>query len=467
MRTNRVLTVAAAALTALSLAPAALAAPHRPTPGAAGGGDPYFPRQGNGGYDVSSYRLAIGYTPSSKRLTGHARITARATQSLSRFDLDLRRTLTVSSVRVDGRRAAFSQPAAQVQELVVTPRHALRAGHRFSVEVRYAGTATPTTDPDGSLDGFIPTSDGAFVASEPQGSPTWFPVNDTPRDKARYAVSVTVPKGLTAVSNGRFVAHRTHGAATTWSWRLDRPVSSYLVTATLGKFDVTRGRTPAGVPYFVAVDPTQAAKANPVLAKLPSIVDWLARTYGRYPFGETGAIVDDAPNVGYALETATRPVFDRAPSVGTLAHELAHQWYGDTVTLRQWRDIWLNEGFAEFSTWLYTEHTGGKTTAQQLADLEALPADDDVWSPPPGNPGSGADIFAGSVYDRGAATLAALRAEVGDHVFFRIMRGWLRQHYYGNAAVGQFTAYAGRVAHTDLTAFFQTWLYHDGKPAFS
>lgn len=431
-----------------------------------GGGDPYFPRQGNGGFDVSSYAIAIGYTPKTKRLTGKTVVHARATQRLKRFDLDLRRNVKVSAVAVDGHRARFAQPKAKVQELVITPRHALRKGHRFAVTVRYAGTARPTTDPDGSADGFIPTDDGAFVASEPQGSPTWFPVNDTPRDKARYRVSITVPKGLAAISNGKLVSHKTRKGKTTWKWRLDQPVSSYLVTATIGKFTITTGRTKRGIPYLNAVDPREAAKAKPVLAKLPGILDWLAAVYGRYPFGQAGAIVDHAPQVGYALETATRPVFDRAPDADTLAHELAHQWFGDDVTLRQWRDIWLNEGWAEFSAWLYEEHVGGRTTSQHLTDLLKVPASEtDQWDPPPGNPGSGAGIFAGSVYDRGAGTLAALRERVGSKVFFAIARGWLRQHPYGNATVGQFIAYAQRMARRDLRAFFADWLYEKGKPS--
>jgi aminopeptidase N len=453
-----------AAALALPITPA-VAAAHHGSAGSAGSGDPYFPRQGNGGYDVGHYRLAVHYTPSTRKLSGVTHISARATKTLSRFDLDLRRNLHVSSVRVDGHRARYTQPAKQVQELVVTPRHAVGRNHRFHVTVRYAGTAKPVTDPDGSLDGFIPTDDGAFVASEPQGSPTWFPVNDTPRDKATYAVSITVPRAITAVSNGALTRRRTHGALVTWSWALRQKVSSYLVTATLGKFAVTRGSTPGGVPYLIAVDPREAAKAKPVLAKLPEIIDYFSRVYGRYPFGQAGAIVDHAHKVGYALETATRPVFDRAPDIATLSHELAHQWYGDDVTVAKWRDIWLNEGFAEFSSWLYDEHTGGRTTAQHLTALLANPAsDDDEWLPPPGNPGSAEGIFADSVYDRGAGTLAALRQTLGDHTFFTIMRGWLARHRYGNAVVGDFTAYASRVAHRDLGHFFYEWLYKKSKP---
>jgi aminopeptidase N len=452
------------ALAASLLGASAAAAPAGRS-GSATAGDPYFPRQGNGGYQVGSYNIDIGYTPSSRLLTGAATINAQATGTLSRFDLDLRRNLHVSSVTVDGQAAKFSQPASQVQELVITPKHVLANGHRFTVNVHYRGTAASITDPDGALDGFIKTTDGAFVASEPQGSPTWYPVNDTPRDKASYRVSITVPKGLVGVSNGELTSVQQDKTTTTWSWHLSQPVSSYLVTATIGKFSVQQGRTPNGVPYLNAVDPTQQAKATPVLAKLPAIVDYFVKVYGKYPFGWAGAVVDNAPNVGYALETATRPVFDRAPSVATLSHEIAHQWYGDDVTLQRWRDIWLNEGFAEFSSWLWDEHSHVKTAAKHLRELLARPASDTgTWNPPPANPGSAANIFSGSVYDRGAGTLQALREKLGNKVFFTIMRGWLVAHRYGNAQVGQFTAYAAKVSHKNLDHFFSVWLYRTGKP---
>jgi aminopeptidase N len=410
---------------------------------------------------VSHYGLFIRYTPTGHRLSGVARIQARATQKLTRFELDLRRSLTATAVTVNGRAAAFGQPGPAGQRLVITPARELRNGHRFTVVVRYSGVGKPVHDPDGSLDGWIPTSDGAFVANEPQGAPTWFPVNDTPRDKATYRVSINVPRGLQAIGNGALLSHVTTASRTTWTWRIRRPIPSYLVTATVGHYRITRGHTGRGIPYLIAVDPSQQAKAAPVLAKLPRIVDYFSAKYGRYPFGQTGAIVDYAPRVGYALETATRPIFDRAPDELTLAHELAHQWFGDDVTLKRWRDIWLNEGFAEFSSWLWDEHRGGMTAAAHLRDLLAHASD---WNPPPANPGDAADIFDGSVYDRGAGALQALREKLGSHTFFRIMRGWIAAHRYGNATVPQFISFAERVSHRDLGRFFYRWLYRPGKP---
>ena len=466
MRTKRayrtVVGLTGAALLAVGVLPALAGTS---TVGTPGGGDPYFPLQGNGGYRIDHYGLLIDYRPATHHLAGRAHLVGHASKNLSRFDLDLRHDMQVQSVRVNGVPATFAQPPARSHELVITPATLVPAGHSLVMTVRYAGTAHDVTDPDGSPDGFILTRDGAFVANEPQGAPSWFPVNDIPTDKATYTVAVTVPRGLVAVSNGAFRGKSTTQGRTTWRWAISQPISSYLVTATIGTFTVRRGTTPSGIPYFDAFDPTERAAAIPVVRQLPQMIAFFSRKYGKYPFGSAGAIVDHARFVGYALETATRPLFDRAPDVLTLAHELAHQWYGDDVTLRRWRDIWLNEGFAEFSTWLWDEHRGVMTAHQHLRRLLGNPASaTGVWNPPPANPGDAADIFAGSVYERGAGTLQALRQKLGDRMFFRIMRGWLRGHQYGNASVPQFTAYAASVSGRNLHHFFYEWLYKPGKP---
>ncbi len=435
--------------------------------GAPGAGDPYFPLQGNGGYDVAHYGLDLRYDPVSGRLDGRAAITARATGTLSRFDLDLRRDLTVSAVSVDGVPARFSQPAQLEQELVVTPARSLGRGERFTVVVTYGGVPPVITDPDGSIEGMVPTEDGVHTVGEPQGSPGWFPCNDSPRDKAIYDVRVSVPEGLVAVSNGDLVAPpRTAHGRTTFRWHNGEPMATYLSTVTIGRFDVSTGATPSGIPYYVAVDPTVAPQSKTVLGKLPAMVDFYQSVYGRYPFSSAGAVVDPAPEVGYALENQTKPVFDGPPSELTLAHELAHQWYGDSVTLGRWRDIWLNEGFAEFSAWLWSEHIGQRSAQQFFTRLYHAHSadDDDFWNPPPGDPGGPENIFAGSVYERGAMTLQALRVTVGGPTFFRIMRGWYASNLYGNARVEDFTRYAEKVSGRDLGAFFDAWLYTPGKP---
>jgi aminopeptidase N len=437
-------------------------------PGASGAGDPYFPLQGNGGYDVGPYDLALSYTPATRQLSGTATVSARATQPLSRFDLDLRRSLTVSSVTVDGRPATFAQPASLVQELVVTPAVALKAGAAFTVVVTYAGVPQAITDPDGSIEGWVATADGAFVVNEPQGSPSWYPCNDSPLDKATYAYTVSVPTGVTAVANGELTGTSAANGRTTFRWRLDQPISTYLSFVSTGVFAVSQGVTPGGIPFYNAVDPGQDTQSHPQLAKLPEMVDFLATVFGRYPFDSAGALVDDAAEVGYALETATRPSFDSAPDELTLAHELAHQWVGDTVTLARWRDIWLNEGFAEWSSWYWSEHSG-QTSAQQFFQrwYSTNANNTGFWDPPPGDPGDPADLFAWSMYERGAMTLQALRVKIGDDAaFLGLLRDWVAAHRYGNARVEDFIAFTEQrfPQVTGLPHFFDVWLYQPGKP---
>jgi aminopeptidase N len=356
------------------------------------------------------------------------------------FDLELR-GFRVSRLLVNGRMASFTRDG---QELVITPVAGLPAGKRFTVVVRYAGTPTVVTDPDESIEGWIPTDDGAFVVNEPQGSPGWYPVNDNPQDKATYTFKVTVPKGLTVMANGVLVSRTSAGGRTTFVWREGLPMAPHLATSTLGRFDLTQYRLPSG---------------------LPAIVRFYSSIYGPYPFDAVGAVVDDAENVGYSLETQTKPMFYRPPDEATLAHELSHMWYGDSVTLRQWPDIWLHEGFATWSEWIWSEHQGRESAQQIFETLYDTPAEDtEFWTPPPGDPGSPVNLFDGTIYDRGAMTLQALREKVGDKVFFRILRHWAARHRYGNATTAQFIALAERDSGRNLDRFFQVWLYRPEKP---
>jgi aminopeptidase N len=444
----------------LALAHAAPAHAAAFTPGSSGLGDPFFPFAGNGGYDVGHYALTLSYDPAARRLDGRAVISARATQDLSRFDLDLR-GFTISALTVDGRPATFSR--LEPQELIVSPAAGIPAGSAFTVDVRYAGEPSVVTDPDGSIEGWVPTDDGAFVVNEPQGSPAWYPVNDNPRDKATYDFTVTVPEGLTVMANGVLGSSATGRGRTTWVWRERDPMAPYLATTTLGRFDLSVSSVD-GVPSYVAVDP-QLAKGQ-VLSKLPAIVRFYSSIYGRYPFDAVGAIVDSAKNVGYSLETQTKPNFPYVPDEATLAHELAHMWFGDSVTLTVWPDIWLHEGFATWSEWIWSEHEGNKSAAQFFKQLYSTPAKNSAfWNPPPGDPGDPALLFDGTIYDRGGMTLEALREKIGDDAFFEILRRWAEEHRFGNVTTPQFIALAEQVSGRDLDAFFDTWLYQKGKPA--
>ena len=450
----------------LALALTACSGGSHGSPGGSGVGDPYFPKAGNGGYDVGHYDLRLAYDPTGGgRLSGTATLTARATRDLSAFDLDLE-GLDGQDVTVEGRRARFQRAG---QELTVRPHDGLDDGETFRVTVRYSGTPETITDPDGSQEGWLRTADGALALGEPTGSMAWFPCNDHPSDKASYDIAVTVPKDLQAVANGELTGRTTTGGRTTFTWHTAEPMASYLATVAVGHFDISRFTIGKDrLPAYVAVGPTQAQASRKVLAQLPEIVEWEEHNFGPYPFSSTGAIVADAKDVGYALETQNRPVFPAAPDTRTLVHELAHQWYGDSVTPKSWRDMWLNEGFATYAEWLWDEDHGGATAQQTFDALYDHGQGDypDLWAFPPARPSNAAHISDDPVYQRGAMVLQEIRRTVGDDAFSTIIQGWAAAHRHANADTADFTAYVEKSApDKDFAPIWKQWLYGKGKPA--
>lgn len=451
---------AVAALLALALTGTGCDGGVHGTPGGTGLRDPYFPKAGNGGYDVSHYALTLDYTPRTRHLVGKAVITARAGKDLSAFDLDLS-GLHVDAVTVEGKDARVSRAG---QELTIRPHDDLTAGETFTTTVRYSGTPHTLTDPDGSKEGWLPTADGALGLGEPVGSMAWFPGNHHPSDKAAYDITVTVPDGLQAVSNGELTGRSSRNGRTTYSWHTGQPMASYLATVAVGHFTLTHTEGPHGLPVLTAVDPTQAAASRKVLAELPAILAWEEYNFGPYPFSSAGAIVDRPDDIGYALETQNRPVFPGAPDTSTLVHELAHEWYGDSVTPKSWRDMWLNEGFATYAEWLYDEDHGGRTAQQTFDDL--YHGDHQaIWAFPPAKPSGAAHISDSPVYERGAMVLQKIRRKVGDDTFYDIIQGWAASHRYATVSTADFTAYVERKAPgKDFREIWRDWLYGDGKP---
>ncbi|MGW7523075.1 M1 family metallopeptidase [Streptomyces sp. NPDC054783] len=458
-RSARLGTLATAAVSFLVIA----AAP-APTAGAPGIEDPYFPNLGNGGFDALHYDLDVAYAPDAGRLDGRTTLTARATQNLSSFDLDLQQ-LDVSRVEVDGRRAEFTRTG---DELVITPRHSLARGRTFRVSVTYGGTPQPLGGPIvfGSKYGWMKTADGVFVACEPNAASTWFPSSDHPADKATYDIRIKAPKGLTGVSNGRLVSTYDKGGSTYTHWRESRPMATYLATATIGKFDVRTGRTPGGIPVYVAIDPVLKNSNNvDVYAVTAAATDYWSKVFGPYPFEETGAIVDDMPEAGFSLEVQSKPAYSAVRNETTIVHELAHQWFGDSVSVAQWKDIWLNEGFATYAQWLWAEHQGTRSAHDSFrAAYDARPADSSFWQTEVADPQRDT-MFASAVYQRGAMTLQMLRERIGDRAFFRLLPAWTRLHRYGNADTADFVRLAERVSGQQLDDLFRTWLFTTGKPA--
>ena len=464
MRRTRLLAVTAGVAGVLLSATAAGATP---APGAPGIGDPYYPDYGNGGYDVSHYDLGLKYQPATDTLEGTARITARATQDLTRFDLDF--LLDTRAVTVNGRAASFT--ASGAHELVITPARVLRRGAPIDITVTYSGV--PSTKKYNGYVGWARTPDGAVAAQEPESAWWWFPSNDHPLDKAAYDISVTVPKGLQTISNGEPHGTRTAGGWTTYRWHEAKPQATYLATLAIGRFEIHRARTKSGLPvitaYSPAVAPALLSAAKASVETTGEVVDWGSTVFGPYPFTSAGGYV---PNVTshFSLEEQTRVFYSPAAfSTGVrpylIVHENAHQWFGDSVSLSTWRDIWLNEGFATYAEWLWSEKTGQGTAAEVARETyDSYPGDDPFWQVKAGDPGPG-DQFADAVYDRGALTLQALRATVGDRRFFTILRAWVARHRYGNGTTAGFEALAEQISGQDLGGLFQTWLFTPGRPA--
>ncbi|MBG0826246.1 M1 family metallopeptidase [Planomonospora sp. ID67723] len=436
-------------------------------PGAPGIGDPDFPTDGNGGYDVEHYGLKIDYNPGAKHLSGVATIRAKALQELSSFNLDLS-GFTVERVAVAGGPTTWQQGLVFERtgdELTVTPSDPIPAGTAFTVEVAYAGEPRPVKNSSNlGTYGFIPTRDGAFVTCEPNGAKTWFPGNDHPSDKARYDFEITVPAGLTALANGEMTDRpRTTGGKTTYRWREDHPMVTYLATMTLGRFELREGTTASGIKNLAAVDPRFRDSLDDLYTLSGKITDYWATVFGPYPFSSTGGVVDDF-SAGYALENQTKPMYGGFdPDEGIIAHELAHQWFGNSLSIRRWKDLWLNEGFATYAEWLWSEHEGDSTAEQLFRRHYAAGQDDAIWKYAPGRARPD-DLFNSSVYTRGGMTLHALRQRIGDRVFFELLKTWSGEHKYGYVTTEEFTALAEKLSGKRLDALFDAWLFQERKP---
>jgi aminopeptidase N len=283
-----------------------------------------------------------------------------------------------------------------------------------------------------------------------------------------------VPDNVSALSNGTLVRKTKQRAGwTRWNWRSTQPQATYLTSLEVGAFQVNQSTTPDGKPFVTAYDPAlgdslEAAKAS--VERTPEINEFLASQFGPYPFEAQGGVV--TPGINFSLENQTRPVYGganfRSGSNTTLiAHENAHQWFGDSVALGKWSDIWLNEGFASYAEYLWSEHEG-EGTVDELAEYtyQSYAADDPFWQVLPADPGA-ANQFDGAVYDRGALTLQALRKAVGDDKFFEILKTWVTTKKGGTGVIPEFIALSEKISGKPLHDLFQTWLYTLGKPAVS
>ncbi|MFI0263535.1 M1 family metallopeptidase [Streptomyces sp. NPDC017056] len=483
-------------LAAVSLVAAAL-----PDAGPLGVGDRLYPHLGNPGYDVRAYDIALAYSGRNDRpLDAVTKITARATARLDRINLDFSHG-TVRSVEVNGRPARH---LARGEDLIVTPRGTVRAGTPLRIVVRHTSDPRPGKTGQGREGGWLRTKDGLAMANQVDAAHRVFPGNDHPSDKALYTFRVTAPKGLTVVANGlrlarypsavrglpddghapaarggRDVGQRpAPAAATTWVYRSAHPMATEVAQVSIGRSAVVRRGGPHGLPVRDVVPAADRKRLEPWLAETPGQLAWMEGKVGRYPFETYGVLLAQA-ETGFELETQTLSLFEerlfttkqypRWYIEAVMVHELAHQWFGNSVTPRTWSDVWLNEAHATWYEELYA-HEHSKVSMDQRT-RRAYSVSDRMRAEggPPGSPkapapGNKTGIFRPVMYDGSALVLYALRQKIGPAAFDRLERTWVTRHRDGVAGTADFTALASRVSGQDLTAFFRSWLYDAKTP---
>ena len=435
--------------------------------GSSGLGDLLYPSFGNGGYDVVHYTLDIKVNDvSTSDLTASTTIEANATQDLSSFNLDFV-GFKIDGIKVNGAAADFSRKG---QELTVTPLKPLLENQPFTVEIHYNGSpqemqsvALPVQT------GWVTVDRGSFVLSEPDGSADYYPVNDHPLDKATYTFLVTVPNPLEVAANGDLTDTIDNGDTTTFVFEERFPMASYLATINIDKFDVETMKSDNGIPIRNYYSTDLSADVRKPFARQGEMIDYFSKIYGPYPFNVYGSLVMNT-EFGSALESQTMSIFgmdmidvqDVEGTELTVAHELSHQWFGDSVSVADWSDIWLNEGFADYSEGLWIEHLHGREALDEWVRSQYADAVENSY-PPPGNPPAN-DLFNGGVYVLGGLTLHALRLEVGDETFFKILPTYFERYKNGNATTDDFIAVAEEVSGKELTEFFDNWLYSEKIP---
>lgn len=445
------------------------------TAGDIGIGDDFYPWLGNGGYDVQHYLIDLDVNEDYTALNGSVTIDAIATQALSSFNLDFQ-GMTVESVMLNGAETDFKRLE---DELVIAPAEPLSEGEAFTVMVAYYGV--PGEDSTGgAIDfsgGWYAYDGGALVAAEPAGARQWFPANDHPLDKATFSFKISVPGAAQVVANGEFTAVYVEDELTTYEWEMRDLMATYLATVQINTFKGEQTTSAGGVvirnffPEYLYDD------AVKVFARQPEMMDYFETVFGDYPFDMYGAVVADV-ELGFALETQTISLFGSdvvtSKSWGgtspesVIAHELAHQWFGNSVTPATWRDLWLNEGFATYAQVLWEDHTNGRASADFLVEGYyamlnnpmlltsgmAAPAD-----PPPTR------LFNRVVYVRGALALHVLRLQVGDEAFFKIIREWAQRYQYGNATTQEFIDLAVEISgDAGVSDLLDAWLYQAPLP---
>ncbi|RDB45307.1 M1 family peptidase [Tsukamurella tyrosinosolvens] len=434
-----------------------------PNPQHARAVDPYIPGHGNPGYRVSRYDLELTYKVESNRLDGKAEITATANEPLKRFAIDLSAALTASKIAINGRRPQrYSQRGGKLE---LTLANEVPAGAAMTISIRYAGTPKPIRSTWGEV-GWEELSEGVIVASQPSGAPSWFPCDDHPASKASYRIAITTDSPYRVVSNGRLVSRKVSAAHTTWVYEQAAPMASYLATIQIGSYDLLKVAEKP-VPIRAAVPARLTSDFQRSFGNQERIMRAFTRWFGPYPFPEYTVVVTD-DTLEIPVEAQTVSIFGANHCDGTrhaerlVAHELAHQWFGNSLTLTRWKDIWLHEGFACYSEWMWAQECGQATTQQMAAryyaKLAASPNDIVVGDPGPDL------MFDDRVYKRGALTVHAVRVALGDPAFFTMLHEWTSEFAHQSVTTEDLITLAAKYSPEPLRTLWRTWLYETALP---
>ena len=423
--------------------------------------DSYTPHSGDAALRIASYHLDLDYRPSSNRLNGTAVIRGSFRHSSRTISLDLV-GLAVSKVKVTGDvRATFTQSDRKVKISLSAER---APGEEFEVVISYGGSPRPRRTRWGSL-GWEELEDGVLVASQPTGAATWFPCNDVPRDKAQHTVVLTTDP-LYTVATGASATRRQVKGRSVWTFTQTAPMATYLSTVQIGRYartDIRLGSTSGTILY----PPLLQDRVSRDFADLDAMMRTYETLFGPYPF-ERYTVVVTPDDLEIPLEAQAMGIFGANHIDGhgglerLIAHELAHQWFGNSVGLAQWQDIWLNEGFACYAEWIWSEASGGPTAHGKAlahhARLASGPQDLVVTDP-------GADgMFDDRVYKRGALALHAIRVAVGDESFFAILQAWTRAFAHATASTQDFISLAGTVSGMAIAELLHPWLNRPELP---
>ncbi|HEX5862258.1 MAG TPA: M1 family metallopeptidase [Nocardioides sp.] len=426
--------------------------------------DRVYPEVGAPGVDALHYQLDLTWDASSETLTGTETLTFRATRDDGSFELDFGKSLTATAVRLDGERAEFRQRG---KDLVVgSP---VRRDERYTLEVRYRGTpkpvAAPTTRDDFSTIGWQITDTGeTWTMQEPFGAYSWYAVNDHPSDKALYDFTLTTRSPWVGVANGELRSRTETDGNTVTEWHLDEPAASYLVTTAFGNFKMTRDRSDSGVPltYWTPRGDADAVRSMQVAGEE---LDWIEEKLGPYPFSTLGLVVVDSES---GMETQTMITLgdtDYTLSPSVVVHEIVHHWYGDQVTPRDWRDVWMNEGMTMYLQMLWDSQRYNIPLRDMLFDASAADPSMRSSAGPPANYDP-ATFGEGNIYYIPALMWDEIRRRVGDQRFWSLVKAWPRSHDNANAGYADITAWWSRKTGQNLRPLFDRWLLGQTSPPF-